>query len=110
LSLSLSLSFPLLCEEGALRCSRKMDRYLSHSATGEVGQRRLVFDLPRRDEFCKVAFHLFDSSRRPLLDEEGTNKRLAPNASTKWLLTQRNTRHAKNFAGSSDYRRLRCAA
>jgi hypothetical protein len=57
-----------------LRCSRKMERYLSHSVTGEVGQTPAwhVLDLPRRAEFLKVAFHLFDSVRRPLLAEEGT--------------------------------------
>jgi hypothetical protein len=40
-----------------------------------------VFDLPRRAEFFKVAFHLFDSSRRPLLEEEGTKNKTLIQAS-----------------------------
>src|SRR5262245_53183511 len=54
-----STNFPSF-EEGSLRPSRKMSRYLSQGAAGEV--RTLLqqwLDLPGRAEF-KVALHLLD--------------------------------------------------
>jgi hypothetical protein len=52
-------------EEGSLRPSRKMSRYLCQGAAGEV--RTLLqqgFDLPGRAEF-KVALHLLDRRGHP---------------------------------------------
>src|SRR5262245_3094627 len=60
--------YPLLCEEGALRCSRNIERYLSHSATGEVKQLCGIFTSPVAPNFLgSVPFILFvvpPSSRR----------------------------------------------
>ena len=56
-----------------MRCSRKMEGYLNHSATGEV--RRLsqqALDLPRRAE-SKVAFHLLDRHADPSSEEGKEN-------------------------------------
>jgi hypothetical protein len=56
-------------EEGSLRPSRKISRYLSQGAAGEV--RTLLqqwFDLPGRAEF-KVALHFL--SARPPSSKEG---------------------------------------
>jgi len=58
-----SLDFPSF-EEGSLR-PRKMSRYLSQGAAGEV--RRLFqqrFDFPGRAEF-RVALHLLDQRDHP---------------------------------------------
>jgi hypothetical protein len=68
---SLEVFFPSF-EEGALRPTNKMSRYLRQGAAGEV--RRLVatgLDLPGRAE-SKVALHLLDRRGDPS-SKEGKN-------------------------------------